>query len=431
MRDGGPTRDLMMRGGAPLRDVAPTRDIAQQRGGRPKMAVRVVMESARGLRKADWMGKSDPYCRCEIPGKQHTQVQTPYLESTLTPVWNFVGAVPDYEEGDSLEFSVWDRDPPPKKDDLLGRVILTSAQVVSGFSGELQLLEAGKGIHAYLQVTVNLIDANAAAGLTAQNASVAQHAGTANTAAKQAFSGPSGPAATSAPAAALRQPGNVMVPPHGAYSPATITPVGSRDPMGGHHSTGGHFGESPFRDYPEEDFIIAPPPPDDVPGLDDNPYNGAARNDESRPRASPKPRTQAAQPASRTGHQPVQRTAAAGGNQGFAKAPAAAPKAKARSKLGQPGLAAGVAGNMETYTVFLDRATNDTLGIEVQHEAERDLIVITLVNGGLAGAWNDNNPDTIIRPGDAILEVNGVSSPVQALLERCRLDEVLMITFGR
>jgi len=124
--------------------------------------IRVFIESARSLRKADWMGKSDPYCVCVVSGKPHTQVRTDYIKSNLNPEWNHEAIIEDFEEGDSLEFSVWDRDPPPKKDELLGDIVLHSSLigcslVGSGFSGEVQLLNTGKA-KSFLKLSITFLE---------------------------------------------------------------------------------------------------------------------------------------------------------------------------------------------------------------------------------------------------------------------------------
>ncbi|CAE8657475.1 unnamed protein product [Polarella glacialis] len=119
----------------------------------------IELVSARGLR-ADLlpgMGKSDPYCTCEIAGKPHTQLKTKVIDDTLDPVWNHTSSMGGYAVGDSLEFAVWDSDS-FKSDDLLGRATLSSSRFQDAcFDGELELREAGKNIKAFLRVRVALV----------------------------------------------------------------------------------------------------------------------------------------------------------------------------------------------------------------------------------------------------------------------------------
>merc|ERR1712113_26417 len=65
-----------------------------------------------------------------------------------------MGACSCYEPGDSLAFTIFDRDP-GKKDDLLGRAVLNSEDVWAGFEGSLALSDAGQGRKASLYVKVS------------------------------------------------------------------------------------------------------------------------------------------------------------------------------------------------------------------------------------------------------------------------------------
>merc|ERR1711971_61852 len=127
---------------------------------KPPVPLEISIVGARGVRDADWMpggGKSDPYCVCEIPQKPQSKLQTPVIDGTLEPAWNFKGTIPDHVEGDSLVFTVYDKDI-GKTDDLLGTVTLTPQQFLRGFAGELPLNDAGKGIQAFLNVKVVPLD---------------------------------------------------------------------------------------------------------------------------------------------------------------------------------------------------------------------------------------------------------------------------------
>jgi len=71
------------------------------------------------------LGKSDPYVVCEVPGKPQSKYETAVIQQDLNPVWNESYEVTDFAQGDSLEFTVWDKDP-IKSDDFLGTVSLSS-----------------------------------------------------------------------------------------------------------------------------------------------------------------------------------------------------------------------------------------------------------------------------------------------------------------
>jgi len=123
----------------------------------PKPAVvKVEMISGRGLRNTDWIGESEPYCIVQLAGNDASKVQTITSKDYKEPKWNHVAEVSGYRAGDSLVFTVKDRD--PLKDDILGKATLTQEQVKQGFAGELQLTEVGEGVQAFLNVKVEGTD---------------------------------------------------------------------------------------------------------------------------------------------------------------------------------------------------------------------------------------------------------------------------------
>eukprot|EP00747_Dinoflagellata_sp_TGD_P148046 gnl/TRDRNA2_/TRDRNA2_176872_c5_seq4.p1 gnl/TRDRNA2_/TRDRNA2_176872_c5~~gnl/TRDRNA2_/TRDRNA2_176872_c5_seq4.p1 ORF type:complete len:227 (-),score=55.87 gnl/TRDRNA2_/TRDRNA2_176872_c5_seq4:461-1141(-) len=118
--------------------------------------VSVTIVGARGLRDADWgRGSSDAYCVCEVKGKPHTKFKTQVVNDSLEPMWNHTSQIEDYFRHEDLDFAIYDED--AVKHELLGRATLTSAQLSgSGFEGDLELSEAGKGITAFLKVKISL-----------------------------------------------------------------------------------------------------------------------------------------------------------------------------------------------------------------------------------------------------------------------------------
>lgn len=123
----------------------------------PPAVVKVTIVSARGLRNADFVGKSDPYCECEVLGKSTSKLATAIIDDNLNPQWNYEAEITGYNVGDVLTFTVKDKDY-IKSDDVLGRATLRTPQFLeAGFEGELPLSEAGKGVEAYLNVKVQLV----------------------------------------------------------------------------------------------------------------------------------------------------------------------------------------------------------------------------------------------------------------------------------
>mmetsp|Transcript_50409 Transcript_50409/g.146279 ORF Transcript_50409/g.146279 Transcript_50409/m.146279 type:complete len:624 (+) Transcript_50409:89-1960(+) len=121
---------------------APIVQAATMSGGAVYYVLRISIMGARSLRNADLPGKSDPYCTVEIPGKSSSKFKTKVLQDTLDPLWNQEVELKGVAAGDSLLFSVFDKDT-LTADDLLGKAVLRKEEVVPmGFKGELPLLPA-------------------------------------------------------------------------------------------------------------------------------------------------------------------------------------------------------------------------------------------------------------------------------------------------
>lgn len=116
--------------------------------------LKIVIKSAKGLRNADMITKSDPFCTCEFAGLPETQIQTRVVKDNLDPDWNETFVI-SHVANKNLDFVVWDRDVAWKDDDFLGKATLRSDTFYpDGFDGALQLEQAGEGVTATLQVKV-------------------------------------------------------------------------------------------------------------------------------------------------------------------------------------------------------------------------------------------------------------------------------------
>merc|ERR1712032_1780656 len=127
------------------KDAQPSKtllSVESQKGAEPeknvigqKALVKVSIISAHGLRCL-LHSKSDPYCTCEVTGKSETKIETSDVPGKLNLVWNFEGEVNGYCVGDSLTFTVKDRNP-VVPDSVLGKVTLKTAQFfATGFDDE-------------------------------------------------------------------------------------------------------------------------------------------------------------------------------------------------------------------------------------------------------------------------------------------------------
>jgi len=95
---------------------------------RPTAKLKVTIVSARGLRQGGMFGfsKLDPYCVCDVPGMPHMRFETPVVSNNTNPTWNSEFLITEYPLGADLHFGVWDKEPWPKRDELLGAAVLPS-----------------------------------------------------------------------------------------------------------------------------------------------------------------------------------------------------------------------------------------------------------------------------------------------------------------
>lgn len=118
----------------------------------------IVIIGARGLVNADWSlsgnDKSDPYAICTIPGKHDFQIRTRTIDNALDPVWNHEAVMENWEPGDPLVFTVYDKDF-GKRDDVLGTATLLSSEFDrDGYDGEVRLRETGEAARSFLKVRI-------------------------------------------------------------------------------------------------------------------------------------------------------------------------------------------------------------------------------------------------------------------------------------
>ncbi|CAJ1430158.1 unnamed protein product, partial [Effrenium voratum] len=105
--------------------------------------VRILVSSAKNLKSNEQhLGKFDPYCQVEVEGKPRTKWQTKALPESLDPEWKEEREIADFAPGETLKFTVRDKDFGTKEDDILGVATLPSARFVpAGFEGDLQLFQ--------------------------------------------------------------------------------------------------------------------------------------------------------------------------------------------------------------------------------------------------------------------------------------------------
>jgi len=83
----------------------------------------------------------------------------------------------------------------------------------------------------------------------------------------------------------------------------------------------------------------------------------------------------------------------------------------------------------EEYKVFVDRTMGQRLGLRVDKE-DGDIFVLE-VQDGLVQEWNDSNPDSQVRVGDILLEVNGQSGDTRTMMDLCKACQPLEMKLRR
>eukprot|EP00930_Biecheleria_cincta_P003044 TRINITY_DN103985_c0_g1_i1.p1 TRINITY_DN103985_c0_g1~~TRINITY_DN103985_c0_g1_i1.p1 ORF type:complete len:364 (-),score=81.27 TRINITY_DN103985_c0_g1_i1:129-1220(-) len=84
-----------------------------------------------------------------------------------------------------------------------------------------------------------------------------------------------------------------------------------------------------------------------------------------------------------------------------------------------------------TYKVKLNKSDGGKLGLDVDYMAERRVLPIMGITGGLSQKWNDENANMQMNKGDSIMTVNEVTGNVSLMLEKCKTEQVLELTLIR
>ena len=115
------------------------------------MRLRVTLHKAEGLKAADWLGKSDPYCIVELGDRS---AKSSMHRQTLDPDFGDeaveVAFDPEQDYAKTFRIRVMDWDPPPKWHDPLGHLdvhlailretpeLFMSEKLVDGENGKIE-----------------------------------------------------------------------------------------------------------------------------------------------------------------------------------------------------------------------------------------------------------------------------------------------------
>mmetsp|Transcript_77408 Transcript_77408/g.185503 ORF Transcript_77408/g.185503 Transcript_77408/m.185503 type:complete len:398 (-) Transcript_77408:69-1262(-) len=93
-----------------------------------------------------------------------------------------------------------------------------------------------------------------------------------------------------------------------------------------------------------------------------------------------------------------------------------------------PAVSGGNSAQERMYKVHLVKSEGQKLGLDVDYMAERSVLPILVISGGIAEQWNKQHPERKMNTGDSIVEVNGIRGNVALMLEKCKVDPTLEMT---
>jgi hypothetical protein len=82
------------------------------------------------------------------------------------------------------------------------------------------------------------------------------------------------------------------------------------------------------------------------------------------------------------------------------------------------------------FKMVIDKTTGRRLGVRIDYQGGSSLQV-DAVTDGLFQQWNDDHPELAVKPGDRIVEVNGVCNDVLLLVEEFGRNKMLEVVVER
>lgn len=126
--------------------------------------LQVTVGSATGLQKSKSSiisGRPSTYVVTEIIGKEGVRFQTPVVKQSFAPLWDFAFEIDNFEVGDTLQFTLMDKNAWPRSDKILGKACLTREDIHSD-NCNLELALAACETNATLFLTVVVANAGEA-----------------------------------------------------------------------------------------------------------------------------------------------------------------------------------------------------------------------------------------------------------------------------
>lgn len=83
------------------------------------------------------------------------------------------------------------------------------------------------------------------------------------------------------------------------------------------------------------------------------------------------------------------------------------------------------------FKIVFDKTTGQMLGLKSNLQDVVFLRIKEVLTGGLVQQWNDSHPELAVRPGDCIVEANGIRSDARRMIEECMKDQILELMVER
>jgi hypothetical protein len=96
----------------------------------------------------------------------------------------------------------------------------------------------------------------------------------------------------------------------------------------------------------------------------------------------------------------------------------------------EPPSDAGEAQDPVEFNVNIDNTVGQMLGVDI-HVADGVTLQIGAVTDGLVQQWNDNHPELAVKPGDHIVEANGIRNDAGHLVNECSQHKMLELVVQR
>jgi len=90
--------------------------------------------------------------------------------------------------------------------------------------------------------------------------------------------------------------------------------------------------------------------------------------------------------------------------------------------------------SVKEYTIHLDKTKGQGLGVNVATIETEASLSVEDVGGGkgtLVRDWNDANPDMMVKPGDRIVDVNGVHGDAGKIIGQLKMNQHLVVKLLR